>query len=100
MEYRVTVNDTLTEWRYKNKLHRIDGPAVEWTNGTKEWFIDGVPHRTDGPALLLPDGRKFWIINGNQMTEEEFNKYVGNKTNCNGKIVEIDGVKYKLVALE
>jgi len=23
-------------------LHRIDGPAVEWSDGTKEWYIDGI----------------------------------------------------------
>ena len=22
--------------------HREDGPAVEWSNGTKEWYINGV----------------------------------------------------------
>ena len=31
---------------YKDKerkiLHRIDGPAVEWTSGYKAWFINGV----------------------------------------------------------
>lgn len=23
-------------------LHRIDGPAVEWTDGDKWWYIDGI----------------------------------------------------------
>lgn len=26
----------------KTILHRMDGPAVEWTGGHKEWHINGV----------------------------------------------------------
>ena len=36
----------------KRELHRIDGPAFESTNGTKEWWINGV-----------------------QLTEEEFDTF-------------------------
>jgi hypothetical protein len=46
------------------KLHRADGPAVEWPNGTKEWWFDGKPHRTDGPAIVLPTGYKAWYLHG------------------------------------
>jgi hypothetical protein len=28
-------------WHQNDKLHRIDGPAVERANGTKEWYING-----------------------------------------------------------
>ena len=27
---------------YSVDLHKIDGPAVEWADGTKEWYIDGL----------------------------------------------------------
>ena len=30
-----------TEHMVEGKLHREDGPAVEWSCGTKEWFING-----------------------------------------------------------
>lgn len=34
-----------TEWHTKDgKLHRLDGPAVEYTNGNKEWWINGVEY--------------------------------------------------------
>ena len=34
-------------WRNKEgKLHRIDGPAVEYGNGAKHWYQNGVLHRT------------------------------------------------------
>jgi len=53
-------------WRKDGKLHREDGPAVEWDNGSKEWFIDGKLHREDGPAVVWANGDKEWYINGNQ----------------------------------
>jgi hypothetical protein len=37
-------------------------------------------------------------VNGKQLSEEEFNKRT-QKT-CQDKIVEIDGVKYRLTAVE
>jgi hypothetical protein len=27
-------------WYYKNKQHRIGGPAVEWDDGAKWWYLD------------------------------------------------------------
>ena len=47
--------DTL--WRTADgQLHRTDGPAIEWANGTREWFVDGQLHREDGPAIEYADG--------------------------------------------
>ena len=31
------------------------------------------------------------------MTEEEFNAHINSKLTCEGKIIEVDGIKYKLV---
>ena len=45
-----------------NKLHREDGPAAEYTNGSKVWYIDGKLHREDGPAIEWA-GDKSWYIN-------------------------------------
>ena len=28
-------------WYLNDKLHRIDGPAVEYEDGSKEWWING-----------------------------------------------------------
>ena len=28
----------------KGKLHREDGPAMEYTGGHKEWYLDGVEY--------------------------------------------------------
>ena len=45
--------------------HRLDGPAVEYADGTREWHVEGPLHRLDGPAIEHPDGSRFWYINGN-----------------------------------
>ena len=84
------------EWYKNGKCHREDGPAIEYADGTKKWWINGKRHREDGPAVEYPDGSKLWYINGKQLTEEEFNNR--NKS-CDGKIVEIEGKRYKLTLL-
>jgi len=28
-------------WYLDDKLHRVDGPAIEYTNGGKEWYLNG-----------------------------------------------------------
>ncbi|MDP2696412.1 MAG: hypothetical protein Q8O87_04180 [bacterium] len=62
------------EWWLNGKLHREDGPAVEWYYGTKEWYINGKRHREDGPAKEWPDGSKSWFLNGEEFTKEAFDK--------------------------
>ena len=53
------------EWRLNNgKLHRLDGPAIESTYGTKEWWRDGKRHRLDGPAIEYGSGAKLPIEKG------------------------------------
>ena len=85
------------EWFVEDKLHRLDGPAYEWANGDKAWYVEGKLHRLDGPAREWADGDKEWWVEGEQMTEEEFKEYLKPKPTCEGKIVEVDGIKYKLV---
>ena len=51
-------------WYLDGKLHRTDGPAVEWPDGTKQWYLDDKLHRTDGPACEGADGEKHWCLNG------------------------------------
>ena len=48
----------------KGKLHRIDGPAIEYADGDKKWFVNDKQHRIDGPAIEYSDGSKSWLING------------------------------------
>jgi hypothetical protein len=51
-------------WYVDDKRHRLDGPAYEWSNGGKEWYVDGKLHRLDGPAVEYADGSKEWRVDG------------------------------------
>ena len=59
-------------WYHNGLLHRADGPAIECANGHKEWWQNDQCHRTDGPAIIFADGDKRWYINDKAMTEAEF----------------------------
>jgi hypothetical protein len=67
---------------------------VEYSNGDKYWYRNGELHREDGPAIEWADGDKYWFLNGKLYSESEFLSLT--KPSCNGKVVEIDGKKYKL----
>jgi len=58
-------------WYKNGKLHREDGPALEYSDGTKLWYINGELHRLDGPAIEWADGNKDWYLN---------DKFISNKT--------------------
>ena len=60
-------------WHQNGKRHRIDGPAIENANGDKAWYQNDKLHRTDGPAIECADGRKYWHLDGKKLTEAEFN---------------------------
>ena len=64
--------DGTKSWYQNGDLHRTDGPAVEWSNGTKSWYQNGLRHRTDGPAIEYSDSGKVWYINGEDLSEAEF----------------------------
>ena len=93
---------------YKNgKIHREDGPAIEWRNGNRHWYLNDCLHRTDGPAIELVEteqrctinkwsingkfhredgpavewgnGYKEWWYYGKKLTEDEFNQLQQNK---------------------
>ena len=91
------------QWYLNDKLHREDGPAVEFANGGKEWHLNGKCHREGGPACVHANGDKSWWLDGQQLTEDEHWLVTPSKpasTPCaqtlSGKVVEIDGKKYKL----
>ena len=86
-------------WYVEGKLHRLDGPAIEKADGYKAWWVEGERHRLDGPAIEWADGSKAWYVEGKLMPEEEFNAYIKPKPTCEGKVVEVDGIKYKLTAI-
>ncbi len=55
------------KYYYEDKLHRTDGPAVEWSNGDKEWWFNNKKHRLYGPAVECNNGNngyKMWYLHG------------------------------------
>jgi hypothetical protein len=49
---------------------------AEHPNGSKLWYLNGKLHREDGPAVEWADGRKEWWLNGKQYSETEWEKLV------------------------
>ena len=79
-------SDGTKSWYLNGQLHREDGPAVEWANGSKSWYLNGKLHREDGPAVEWASGTKYWYLNGQPLSKEEWEKRVTKKTiNVNGK---------------
>ena len=73
------------------KQHREDGPAGEYSDGTKSWYLNGQLHREDGPAVEWASGTKYWYLNGQPLSKEEWEKRVTKKTiNINGKAFTIE----------
>ncbi len=52
------------EYRINGKLHRENGPAIEYPDGSYHWYKNGKCHREDGPAIEeITYGVKSWFIN-------------------------------------
>ncbi len=47
------------------QYHCLDGPAVEYTDGSKYWYQNNLLHRLDGPAVECA-GIKFWFVDGKE----------------------------------
>jgi hypothetical protein len=60
----IEYNDGTKWWYLNGKVYREDGPAHECSSGTKRWFQNGVLHREDGPAVHQHDGGKEWWLEG------------------------------------
>jgi hypothetical protein len=70
----------MEEYRDENgQYHREDGPAVEWSDGTKVWYWHGKLHRQDGPAIERADGGKSWYYHDQRIdcqSNQEFLRLV------------------------
>ena len=60
----VESSDGSNFWYQNDRLHRLDGPAIEYGDGHKYWYQNGKLHRLDGPAIEYADGDKEWYIEG------------------------------------
>ena len=48
---------------YNGLLHKEDGPAVLYRDGTKEWWFNGIRHNNNGPAIVT-GSHSIFIKNG------------------------------------
>jgi hypothetical protein len=55
-----------TKYYYRNGLiHREDGPAIEYKDGTVVYYTNDSLHREDGPAVIFGNGEKeYWLYVG------------------------------------
>jgi hypothetical protein len=65
-ELYIDVDSYGSTYYFKDKKktiqHRIDGPAVD-KSWYKAWYANGEVHRIDGSAIEHSDGDKSWYIN-------------------------------------
>ncbi len=52
------------KWYRHGQLHRINGPAVIYSDRSFEWYDHGELHRLDGPAVLTSDVKQIWYRRG------------------------------------
>jgi hypothetical protein len=78
-------------WWVDGKCHRTDGPAIVMADGDQEWWVDGKPHRLDGPARIWADGRQAWWVDGRLVkNQEQFKKLSG----CSDEFLMILKLRY------
>ncbi len=65
-----------------------------YPNGTQEYCRDGKRHRDNGPAVIWADGSQEYFRDDVEFTKEEF-----YAKPCAGKVIEVEGVKYRLTPL-
>jgi len=66
-------------WYQHDQCHREDGPAVELASGDKFWYQYDKLHREDGPAVEYANGSKEWFLQGqliNVKSQQEFERYL------------------------
>jgi len=62
-----------------NRLHKEDGPACQYADGSEEWYLYGKRHRIDGPAITWTNGDKDWYYQGTWIkvdNQKDFEKYL------------------------
>ena len=78
------------EWRQHGLLHRVGGPAVEWIVGDKLWYQHGKRHRDDGPAVIHVNGTSSWYLDNISLS---FDKWL-DKVNLSGEEKVMMKLKY------
>ena len=95
--YSVTVTDNAEYWFKNGRLHRENGPAIQFKDGDNRWYKNGKLHRENGPAVDFPKGYcKKWYVNGTKLTKSQFKSWKRAK-NYTNKVIELGSKIQKLV---
>lgn len=85
MESKLTIEQSGTKvWKNEfGRYLRVDGPAIEYTDGRFNWMKDGLLHRLDGPASKTIYGTLYYYMNGIMIdvsSDEEFFRIIKLKS--------------------
>lgn len=66
----VSPDGTINYYDSAGNLHRRQGPAVIYPDGTLAWYDHGKLHRDEGPAVIKPNGAQVWYNHGKVHRED------------------------------
>ena len=78
LDRRVDEYGTARYYTTLGKLHRVYGPAIEYSDGFRAWYQNDQLHRLDGPAIEDPCGYREWYINGKELTRAVWQQAVAS----------------------
>jgi len=74
------------KWYKEGNLHRTNGPAIKRKKHSKEWYVNGKRHRLDGAAIVWYDGDEEWWVNGKKLNTKEVKTWIkDNNINLKNK---------------
>jgi hypothetical protein len=65
---KIGLDHVITYFNNKGQVHRINGPAIIYPNGTCWWFKDGLTNIDGFVSAIYSDG-EVWINLNGQRTE-------------------------------
>lgn len=60
----------------KDYFHRIDGPALDYIDGSKGWCLNNKNHRLDGPAVIYAGLYSMWYIDGKALNTDKVEEWL------------------------
>jgi hypothetical protein len=66
---KLVISNQTKRWYKNGKLHKENGPAIEYPNGIKHWCRNGQTHRENGPAVVNSDGSKEYWLNDRRIIQ-------------------------------
>jgi hypothetical protein len=68
----IIYKDGSLQWWVKDRLHCLDGPACI-NDDNKQWWVENRCHRVDGPAIIKSDGCHEWWVRGIKLNKNQVN---------------------------